>query len=103
MQVEQMLICLSRKSHVVQINSLLKRAFIFGYRYLKSIITVEQLLKNYDGTLLNIVIASNHTMHHLLPTPKFTCYSLISVVMVSQLPSLDLRYQKKTIYQLHGI
>jgi len=35
--------------------------------------------ENHDGTLLNKVIASNHTMHHLLPTPKSTCYNLRSV------------------------
>ena len=37
------------------------------------------LLENFDDTLLNEVIASNHTMHHLLPTPKSTCYSLRSI------------------------
>ena len=66
-----------RQSHVLQINGLLKRAFKFGYA--KSILTIEQLLENFDDTLLNKVIASNHTMHHLLPTPKSTCYSLRSV------------------------
>ena len=58
-------------------NILLKRAFKFGY--VKSILTIDQFLENSDDTLLNKAFASNHTMHHLLPTPKSTCYSLRSV------------------------
>ena len=54
-----------------------KRAFKFGH--VKSIITIEQLLENFDDTLLNKAIASNHTRHHLFPTPKSRWYSLISV------------------------
>ena len=52
-----------RQSHVLQINSLLKRACKFGY--VKSILTIEQLLENFDDTLLNKVIASNHSQVHM--------------------------------------
>jgi len=57
-----------RKSYVSQINSLLKRAFKFGY--VKFIFTIEELLENYDDTVYSKIIASNHIMRHLLPTPE---------------------------------
>ena len=59
-----------RQSHVLQINSLLKHPFKFGY--VKSIFTIKQLLENFDDTLLNKASARNHTKHNLLPTPKST-------------------------------
>jgi len=37
------------KSHVLQINSLFKRAFKCGY--VKSVIRLEQLLQDYDDKL----------------------------------------------------
>jgi len=39
-----------RKGHAVQINNLLKHAFKFGH--VKSVLASEQLLENYDDTLL---------------------------------------------------
>jgi len=62
------------KSHVLQINSLFKRAFKYGY--VKSVIKLEQLLQDYDDKLFTKATQGNHAMHHLLPSPKSTCYSL---------------------------
>ena len=64
-------------SHVLRINSLLKRAFEFCY--VRYILTIMQSSWKTDDTLFNKAIASNHTMHHLLLTPKSTCYTLRSV------------------------
>jgi len=57
------------KSHVLQINSLFKRAFKYGY--VKSVIKLEQLLEQFTK-----VTQLNHAMHHMLPSPKSTCYNL---------------------------
>ena len=62
------------KSHVLQINSLFKRAFKYGY--VKSVIKLEELLQDYDDKLFTKAIQGNHAMHHLLPSPKSTCYDL---------------------------
>ena len=80
--------------HVLQINSLLKCAFKFGY--VKSIITIKELLENFDDTVLNKAIASNRTMHHLLPTPKSTCYSLRSVGHGLSVDFVNSELHKKT-------
>jgi len=61
------------KSHVLQINSLFKRAFKYGY--VKSVLNVEQFLKDYDDNLFTKAKYENHAMHHLLPSPKSTCYN----------------------------
>jgi len=57
------------KSHrpILQINSLFKHAFKYGY-HVKSVITVEQLLQGYDNKLFHETTYGNHTMHHLLPS-----------------------------------
>ena len=62
------------KSHVLQINSLFKRAFKYGY--VKSVIKLEQLLQDYDDKLFTKATQGNHVMYHLLPSPKSTCYNL---------------------------
>jgi len=62
------------KSHVLQINSLFKRAFKYGYA--KSVIKLEQLLQDYDDKLFTKATQGNHAMHHLLPSPKSTRYNL---------------------------
>ena len=82
------------KSHVLQISSLIKGAFRFGY--VKSILTIEQLLENFDDTLLNKAIASNYTMLRLLPTPKSTCYSLRSVGLGISVDFVRSELHKKT-------
>jgi len=56
------------KSHVLQINSLFKRAFKYGY--VKSVIKLEQLLQHYDDKLFTKTTQGNHAMRHLLPSPK---------------------------------
>ena len=62
------------KSHVLQINSLFKRAF--KYRYVKSVIKLEELLQDYGDKLFTKATQGNHATHHLLPSPKSTCYNL---------------------------
>jgi len=57
-----------------QINSLFKRAFKYGY--VKSVIKLEELLQDYDDKLFTEATQGNHAMHHLLPSPKSTCYNL---------------------------
>ena len=59
-----------------QTNSLFKRAFKYGY--VKTVFNLEQLLQNYDDNLLTKATYENHTMHHLLPSFKSTCYNLRS-------------------------
>ena len=71
-----------------------KRAFKLGC--VKSILTIERLLENFDDTLLNKAIASNHTMHHLLPTAKSTCYSLRSVGLGRSVDFVRSELHKKT-------
>ena len=83
-----------RQSHVLQINGLLKRASKFCY--VKCILSIEPLLENFDDTLLNKAIASNHTMHHLLPNPKSTCYSLRSVGLGFSVDFVRSELHKKT-------
>ena len=53
------------KAQIAQINSLFKRAFKYGY--VKSVITVEELLESYDDQLFHKASYSNHCLHHLLP------------------------------------
>jgi len=62
------------KSHVLQINSLFKRAFNYGY--VKSVIKLEQLLQDDDDILFTKATHGNDAMYHLLPSPKSTCYNL---------------------------
>ena len=59
------------KSHVLQINSL-----FFKYGYVKSVLNLEQLLKDNDDNFFTKAKYENHAMHHLLPSPKSTCYNL---------------------------
>jgi len=62
------------KSHVLQINSLFKRAFKYGY--VKSVYNLEQFLQDCDDNLFTKATHENHAMHHLLPITKSTCYNL---------------------------
>jgi len=48
------------------INSLFKREF--KYSYVKSVISLEQLLQDYDDKLFHKATYGNHDMHHLLPS-----------------------------------
>ena len=54
------------KSHVLQINSLFKRAFKYGY--VKSVISSKQLLQDYDDSLFTKAYYGNMpciTMPHV--------------------------------------
>jgi len=73
------------KSHVLQINSLFKRGF--KYDYVKSVIKLEQLLQDYDDKLFTKATQGNHAMHHLLPSPKSTCYNLRHGLSIYQVKS----------------
>ena len=68
--------CLN-KSHVLQINSLFKRAF--KCEYVKSVYNLEHFLQDYDDILFSKETHENHTMHYLLPSSKSTCYNLWSL------------------------
>jgi len=65
------------KAQIIQINSLFKRAFKYGY--VKSVITVEELLESYDDQLFHKASYSNHCLHHLLPVAKSVNYALRDV------------------------
>jgi len=65
------------KSQVIQINSFFKRAYKYGY--LKSIITIEELLDSYDDHLFHRASCDNHCLHHLLPAARSTNYALRDV------------------------
>jgi len=56
----------------LQINSLVESAF-------KSVNNLDQLLQYYDDNLFTKATHENHAMHHLLPSPKSTCYNLRSL------------------------
>jgi len=49
------------KRHILQINSLLKRAFKYGY--VKSVYNLEQFLQDYDDNLFTKATHENHSMH----------------------------------------
>ena len=38
-----------------------------------------ELQQDYDDNLFTIPTRKNHAMHHLLPSPKSTCYNLRSL------------------------
>ena len=58
-------------------NSFFKRAFKYGY--VKSVYNLEQFLQDYDDNLFTKSTDENHGMHHLLLSPKSTCYNLRSL------------------------
>ena len=68
------------KSHVLQINSLFKRAFKYGY--ITSVIKLEQLLQDYDDKLFTKATQGNHAMHHLFPVPRLLVITYEHSVMV---------------------
>ena len=49
---------------------------VLKYRYVKSVINIEQLLQDYDDSLFTKATYENHAMHRLLPSHKSTCYNL---------------------------
>ena len=59
------------ESQIMQMNSFFKRAFKYGY--VKSIITVEELVERYDDDLFYNASCNNHCLHHLLPTCCQVC------------------------------
>ena len=65
------------KAQIAQINSFFKRAFKYGY--VKSTITVEELVGSYDDHLFHTASCENHCLHHLLPVAKSTSYELRQV------------------------
>ena len=65
------------KAQIAQINSLFKLDFKYGY--VKSVITVEELLESYDDQLFHKVSYSSHCLHHLLPVAKSVNYALRDV------------------------
>ena len=80
------------KSHVFQITSLFKRV--------KSVIKLEQLLQDYDDKLFTKATQGNNVMHHLLPSPKSTCYNLRTFghcLSINQVKS-ELRLTQKYIH-----
>ena len=44
--------------------------------YVKSVLNLEQSLKDNDDNFFTEAKYENHAMHHLLPSPKSTCYNL---------------------------
>ena len=68
--------CLT-KAQIVQINSLFKRAYKYGY--VKLIITAEELSASYDENLFHKASYDNHCLHHLLHIAKSTNYVLRDV------------------------
>ena len=65
------------KVQIIQINSFFKRAFKYGY--VKSTITVEELVGSYDDHLFHKASCENHCLNHLLPVAKSTSYALRQV------------------------
>jgi len=63
----------------LQINSLFKRAFKCGY--VKSIVSLEQLLQDYDDNLFHKATYGNHAMRHLCPvlSPVVRIYKLLAM------------------------
>jgi len=61
-------------TRTLQINGLFKRAFKYGC--VKSVISLEQLLQDYDDKLFHKATYGNHAMHHLLSSLKSTGYNL---------------------------
>jgi len=61
-------------THILQINSLFKRTF--KYSYVRSLISLEQLLQDYDDKLFHKATYGNHAMHHLLCSLKSSGYNL---------------------------
>jgi len=61
-------------NYILQINNLFKCAC--KYRYVNSIIHLEQLLQDYDDKLFHKATYGNHAMHHLLPSLKSSGYNL---------------------------
>jgi len=51
----------------------------FKYGYVKSTITVEELVGSYDDHLFHTASCENHCLHHLLPVAKSTSYALRQV------------------------
>ena len=49
---------------------------VYKYGYVKSVINTEQLVQDFDDSLFTKANYGNHAMHHLLPSPKSTCYNL---------------------------
>ena len=70
------------KSQVIQINSFFKRAYKYGY--LKSIITIEELLDSYDDHLFHRASRDNHCLHHLLPVARLPTMHYEMLVMACQ-------------------
>jgi len=48
----------------------------YQYGYVKSVITVEEILGSYDEHLFHTASCENHCLHHLLPLAKSTKYAL---------------------------
>jgi len=65
------------KSHILQTGSLFKLSFKYGY--VKSTISPEQLLQDYDDKLFHKATYGNHAMHHLLPSIKSSGYNLRAI------------------------
>ena len=80
--------------YVLQINSLFKRAFKYGY--VKSVLNLEQLLKDNDDDFFTKAKYKNHAMHHLLPSPKSTCYNLRTLGHGLSVSFVKSRLHKKT-------
>jgi len=86
------------KAQITQINSFFKRAFKYGY--VKSTITVEELVGSYGDHLCHTASFENHCLHHclhhLLPLAKSTSYALRQVVRGLSLEHILSELHKKT-------
>jgi len=86
------------KNLFLQINSLFKRAFKYGY--VKSVYKLELFLKDYDKLFIK-AFGKNHAMYHLLPSPKSTCYNLRSLEHGLSVSLVKSELHKKTfIYRV---
>ena len=82
------------KAQIRQINSFFKRAFKYGY--VKSTITVEELVGSYDDHLFHTASSENQYLHHLLHVAKCTSYALRQVGHGLSLEHILSELHKKT-------
>ena len=70
--------------------------FCHGYGYVKFIITVEELLANYDDHLYYKATCDNHCLHHLLPVAKSNKYGLRDIGHGSLIDQVTTELHKRT-------
>jgi len=77
------------KSHVLQINTLFKWAFKYGYA--KSVDKLEQVLRDNDDKLFTKTFHTNHAMRYQLPSlsPLVITYQVLDMACRSVLSDLN--------------